>query len=1044
MKINVKRKLLLTLTTFALICSAFFALSTTVFGKSSADGATFETVNFTMREGASVRIGSNDAGTEFDYTKNGIRFTAKMSVSDYEAIKDDASVTYGILVAPKDYHDKNPLNEANVFGAESVYSFDDTKIKIANITTKTLVPVDEDKNGTTDYYGYNASMVNLKPDNVTRQFVAVCYISKTEEILVDGQPTGGVNTVYRFCENNLSSRSMSYVAQLALENENTPEFAKESLQNSYITGRTVSVSVACEKYYGEEAVGSTGKDVVLGLGDTISAEALAQELGVEYSDEYFTLSNASEVNGKKVYADGMTGALTLKYSAIESVATDYNQIKGLYKTEDGSSVKVSADKTVEIDGAAAVAYTLYKDGTVKTTVGDKPSFGKYDLNNRSFSISVDSSVLDYAEVLELNDDAYDAIAKTYNYNGTLIELYADGTLAYAAKSASEQSGVFALAYDENSDKTYIVIVAGETVITKEITESAGEYTIDGFSEVQIASKAQYTALAEYYSDASNYIYKFNTDGTIVSVQSADTTVNGTFVLFADETMIALIGGESLSGSFSAGSSQNVITLSNDTVSYTFTHKIVVAGGKTPYEIFASESGTLYSTNNTNKYIKWILYSTVTEMVCDLKGDYTWYQVERKNGTTTAFGKSDLCYRLEPLTDDGLFGKIHFIKKDGENYYNSTGTIYYGMLNGVMYLTTEVWDPTGGTYFVTCEGENRANVKLNANNHIADMKGKVYENAGAGEAAEPFDIYADFAGTYQSKKTYDGSADWWWYIGMAFNADKTVSMVGTPSKGGNYELIPYTDSFGMIKFNPGYGTNYDSSGTHTGYYAKINGEYVLRIMMNPAGVNYWHFMDFRKSANFNSWTIFDNVVGTESDAMYTDGSASLKLCLIKDNFPADHRKEKYYGSKFVFTAGDTVINGTYDFVATSLTAGKIFLDFSATPGWDLSDTDRYVIGDYALLNGEYVISFTYKGTAYSMSVKDVNAVAKNAIKGAYAGVSGSQVTITVDDESTVVSTSAYTGKVTVGGVTADYVIESNRIVITYKDASYNDVIVIKAR
>ena len=119
MKINVKRKLLLTLTTFALICSAFFALSTTVFGKSSADGATFETVNFTMKEGASVRIGSNDAGTEFDYTKNGIRFTAKMSVSDYEAIKDDASVTYGILVAPKDYHDKNPLNEANVFGEKN-------------------------------------------------------------------------------------------------------------------------------------------------------------------------------------------------------------------------------------------------------------------------------------------------------------------------------------------------------------------------------------------------------------------------------------------------------------------------------------------------------------------------------------------------------------------------------------------------------------------------------------------------------------------------------------------------------------------------------------------------------------------------------------------------------------------------------------------------------------------------------------------------------------------------------------------------------------
>ena len=102
-----------------------------------------------MDEGASVRIG--EEGTSA--STNGLKFTATMTVENYNALMEDvgegktyAKATFGMLIAPASYTTKyGALNFANVFGQESVYGwakystsqdkwiYDGDKVEIINI-----------------------------------------------------------------------------------------------------------------------------------------------------------------------------------------------------------------------------------------------------------------------------------------------------------------------------------------------------------------------------------------------------------------------------------------------------------------------------------------------------------------------------------------------------------------------------------------------------------------------------------------------------------------------------------------------------------------------------------------------------------------------------------------------------------------------------------------------------------------------------------------------------------------------------------------------
>ena len=306
MKTLTKRILLSALTFCTALCGAMVTVSWKAFAD---DPVTFETAEFTVRQEAYVRIGSNEDGSQFDYTKNGIRFTAEIDANAYETLQKDAqengyTITYGILIAPYDYHLDVPLTEESVFGGEEAeYDFVGIKTKIANVTTNELAKGD-------GVYYYNASMVNLKKENVARQFVAVSYMMKQTE-LVEG--SGGYEVDYNFCEGNEYARSMSYVAQKALEKDYSLVI-KNALQESYIKGQTTLVDVECQKYYGETLGATVSQQIELSLG-AVSADEVAAALAEKGVVDGFTLSNGEEIGAKTVYADGNTETLTLQYQA---------------------------------------------------------------------------------------------------------------------------------------------------------------------------------------------------------------------------------------------------------------------------------------------------------------------------------------------------------------------------------------------------------------------------------------------------------------------------------------------------------------------------------------------------------------------------------------------------------------------------------------------------------------------------------------------------------------------------------------------------------
>ncbi len=190
------------------ILSVFFAISL-LFGIGvkkafAASDSVLDSVSFTMQNGASVR---KDEPT-------GLRFRSLLSKEDYNKLtenvgegKDDTSLTFGILIAPQDYAEKKELNEANVFGENAVYTFDENdtdseKLKILNL-------YDNEMHETADgVMSFTGILTNVKSVNYNRRFVGVGYIKAVDK---NGK------AAYKFASANDNARSVIEVAQAAIE-----------------------------------------------------------------------------------------------------------------------------------------------------------------------------------------------------------------------------------------------------------------------------------------------------------------------------------------------------------------------------------------------------------------------------------------------------------------------------------------------------------------------------------------------------------------------------------------------------------------------------------------------------------------------------------------------------------------------------------------------------------------------------------------------------------------------------------------------------------
>ena len=190
------------------ILSVFFAISL-LFGIGvkkafAASDSVLDSVSFTMQNGASVR---KDVPT-------GLRFRSLLSKEDYNKLtenvgeeKDYASLTFGMLIAPQDYAEKKELNEANVFGKNAVYTFDENdtdseKLKILNLYDNEM---HETKDGVMSFTGI---LTNVKSVNYNRRFVGVGYIKAVDK---NGK------AAYKFASANDNARSVIEVAQAAIE-----------------------------------------------------------------------------------------------------------------------------------------------------------------------------------------------------------------------------------------------------------------------------------------------------------------------------------------------------------------------------------------------------------------------------------------------------------------------------------------------------------------------------------------------------------------------------------------------------------------------------------------------------------------------------------------------------------------------------------------------------------------------------------------------------------------------------------------------------------
>lgn len=345
--------------------------------------------DFQMQYGASVRFGTTDG-------KDGIRFTAEMSADSYNALEalqtdESVAVNYGMLIVPADYGRegsstyKAPLTKDTIFGTNALYTLVDCtpeadndgcdcgKTHIASVEYETL--------GGGDKKVVRGSLVDLKTYNRMREFVGVGYIeyvngTTTQYILAEHAKSED-GTGESDIENN--TRSMSYVAQLAIEDDKDDE--NDTLYKTYVQPFLATEYKYTVYHYLPDSDGEYGVPVVETAYATLGASVTAKhivESSLENKAEYldftgYTLDETHEnaVLESTVYANGNT-ELHCYYLPPQATETrlltfdDESQIGYLAATEKNgvtptiSYVSTVSDGQTEKTGVAAYATSTAK------------------------------------------------------------------------------------------------------------------------------------------------------------------------------------------------------------------------------------------------------------------------------------------------------------------------------------------------------------------------------------------------------------------------------------------------------------------------------------------------------------------------------------------------------------------------------------------------------------------------------------------------------------------------------------------------------------
>lgn len=303
----------------AVLGGAAFSLGVMNMKTAAAEETAFDTAQIVMTKGASVRCYSGSTA------ESGIRFSSAISAEDYAALEametNGVKVSYGMLIAPYDYFtDYGEFNAATVFGVEGKkkYTWDGESVeegtsytKIAHVTYDTLALSTLD--GYEDDYAINGSLIKIKEENLTKEFVGRGYIKYEMGNVVK----------YKFAdfhngsvENNV--RSIAYVSQLAIEANDPVASWVQANYLSKVTQEATTYTV--ETYVGDELVKQEKRPTTIG--------ALVQNAAVNEYEGYRLVSAEREGTA---YANGH---LTLKHVYEEIENNDFQVANGDFGTGD--------------------------------------------------------------------------------------------------------------------------------------------------------------------------------------------------------------------------------------------------------------------------------------------------------------------------------------------------------------------------------------------------------------------------------------------------------------------------------------------------------------------------------------------------------------------------------------------------------------------------------------------------------------------------------------------------------------------------------------
>ena len=521
MKRITKSSLIFIMTFFAMF---MFVLGASFISAKASTETDLTQIAFTVDESASARIGlKEEGGTQVasSYGENGIRFTLRMDKTVYEEGIEEGSVIFGAFVLPYDYiTEKGEITEDVFTDTDANYTLSevatDGKYRIANVETESL----ELSNDGNSYY-YNVSMVNLKPNNKAREFIAVPYL----KTFVDGEKVYDIKVAS-------GAYSMAYVAQLKIEETGVDTLISDALYNNYIKDLTTTIDVDLGYNYGGVEESET-VSLTFNLGEEITIDKIkdALETNDYFNEEYHTLDTSSlkvagvDAASAKVYANGKTNAeITVKYDVAQADSNAYSALSGYYTTENFGSIVLksngSADYNADLSmGGSKVdaSYKLYKDGKMSVTLGNDTYFGNYE-EGGSCEMVIGSDTYNYTAATEVPASVYSKLRGYYEKEGGNGFAVVDSNRSVMV--GMENRGNYIVSYDKDSDGfvvTSSVLGVGNGSAEIDLANlnsiSIGGTVYNLSTTKTLASEEDYVAFAKTYT-AKNAMYDtYNTMST---------------------------------------------------------------------------------------------------------------------------------------------------------------------------------------------------------------------------------------------------------------------------------------------------------------------------------------------------------------------------------------------------------------------------------------------------------------------------------------------------------------------------------------------------